>query len=652
MLMTQAMKWGMLVEDSNDELKSGAAEILLLSRLKDILQAPPQDFQDFPVIIANEVEYVLLDHLVDFMQKSAQDRNVIHEALHDVTEQALAGKDLVNYKVRTVEEDVIYETPLWDGIFMEALHRLTIATSDVDRKRSREEGWKLIAREADVALKAADGHTSSGEEIDRTVSFVHHSRQAEAAGWQEKNLRSDDWSEEAHVILWYRDWRTTFADLVRAALNNVETVSCLEIQHPREDIEICDSRTGQLSHHVQTVIRADNGVDTNGRTRYVIPLSLYSDKTHVDGHQKQTAYPLMMSIAHRPSDVTLLAYLPVLQHRPRDKGWGPHSTAFRKRKTVILHKALSTVLQSAKEASHDGMMVTTERFGEITVHPFVINYIQDYPERCALATVKFGSCPTCTVSKDDLDVIADFTNCRRSQTIETQLVVDCFNSGDNDIRRAAEARMSELDMHKHVEENGLWGFYRGPHGDDPELDYHLALQPDRGNRSTGMTAEAGKRPKRVDEEHLFPFTWKSRRHAISITKRDVLRLGAKQWLNDNVIDMYLQSVYDEHFLDGDNMTLHVCTSFWHPAVIANQNVYVVKAGWQERIKSTSPKLRRISNELRTTSVVLIPVNHENHWKLLLLLNVGQFLAVTEDNDGQKRPVSIVIDSFQQSGRQE
>ncbi|GBG72814.1 hypothetical protein CBR_g12381 [Chara braunii] len=50
-----------------------------------------------------------------------------------------------------------------------ALHRLNIATSEVDRNRSREEGWKLVAREADVALHAADGHTSAGEEIVRTV---------------------------------------------------------------------------------------------------------------------------------------------------------------------------------------------------------------------------------------------------------------------------------------------------------------------------------------------------------------------------------------------------------------------------------------------------------------------------------------------------
>ncbi|GBG79159.1 hypothetical protein CBR_g28875 [Chara braunii] len=374
MLMTQAKKWGMLVEDSKDEMKSGAAEILVLSCLKDIPQAPPQDFQDLPVIFANGVEYVLLDQLVDFMKKKFDDRNVIHEVLHDVTEQALAGKDLINYRVRSLDEDVVW--------------------------------------------------------------------------WQENNLRSDDWPEEAHVILWYRDWRTTFADLVYAALHNVETVSCLEIEPPGEGINICGSRTGQLGHHVQTVIRTDKGVDTNGKTRYVIPLSLYSDKTHVDGRQKQTAYPLMMSIADRASDTTLLAYLPVLQHRPRDKGWGLHSTTFKKRKVVILHKALSIVLWSAKEASHDDMIVTTERFGEITVHPFVMNYIQDYPERCALATVKFGVYPTCTVSKDNFDVIADFTKCRRSQTLETQLAANRFNNGDNDIRRAAEARISELNMLK------------------------------------------------------------------------------------------------------------------------------------------------------------------------------------------------------------
>ncbi|GBG63388.1 hypothetical protein CBR_g38010 [Chara braunii] len=171
-LMTQAKKWGMLVEGSKDEMKSGATEILVLSRLKDIPQAPPQDFQELPVIIANGVEYVLLNQLVDFMKKKPDDRNVIHEALHDVTAQALAGKDLITYRVRSVDDDVVCGTPLWDEMFMAALHRLSIATSEVDRNRLREEGWKLVAREADVALHAADGHASAGEEIVRTTSIV------------------------------------------------------------------------------------------------------------------------------------------------------------------------------------------------------------------------------------------------------------------------------------------------------------------------------------------------------------------------------------------------------------------------------------------------------------------------------------------------
>ncbi|GBG64459.1 hypothetical protein CBR_g44344 [Chara braunii] len=171
-LMTQTKKWGMLVEGSKDEMKSGAAEILVLSRLKDIPQAPPQDFQELPVIIANGVEYVLLDQLVDFMKKKPDDRNVIHEALHDVTEQALAGKDLITYRVRSVDDDVVCGTPLWDGMFMTVLHHLSIATSEVDRNRLRKEGWKLVAREADVALHAADGHASADEEIVRTTSIV------------------------------------------------------------------------------------------------------------------------------------------------------------------------------------------------------------------------------------------------------------------------------------------------------------------------------------------------------------------------------------------------------------------------------------------------------------------------------------------------
>ncbi|GBG73313.1 hypothetical protein CBR_g13032 [Chara braunii] len=87
LLGTVAKNSDMLVDGSKDELKSGGAEILVLSRMKDITQTPPQDFQDVPVIVADGVEYVLLDQLCDFMKKSDEDRNVIHEALHEREEK-------------------------------------------------------------------------------------------------------------------------------------------------------------------------------------------------------------------------------------------------------------------------------------------------------------------------------------------------------------------------------------------------------------------------------------------------------------------------------------------------------------------------------------------------------------------------------------
>ncbi|GBG74141.1 hypothetical protein CBR_g17852 [Chara braunii] len=80
LLGTVARNGGMLVDGSKDELKSGVAEILVLSKMKDITQTPPEDFQDVPVIIADGVEYIVLDQLVDFMKKSDDDRNVMHEA--------------------------------------------------------------------------------------------------------------------------------------------------------------------------------------------------------------------------------------------------------------------------------------------------------------------------------------------------------------------------------------------------------------------------------------------------------------------------------------------------------------------------------------------------------------------------------------------
>ncbi|GBG75644.1 hypothetical protein CBR_g20273 [Chara braunii] len=166
LLGTVAKNSDMLVDGSNDELKSGAIEILVLSRMKDITQTPPQDFQDVPVIVADGVKYVLLDQLYDFMKKSDEDRNVIHEALHEVTEFALQGKDLIEFVSARGEDDFISGRPLWRDLLSRVLDRLNLASCDVERQREREEWWKLIATETSLAIIPNNGETSAaGESI-------------------------------------------------------------------------------------------------------------------------------------------------------------------------------------------------------------------------------------------------------------------------------------------------------------------------------------------------------------------------------------------------------------------------------------------------------------------------------------------------------
>ncbi|GBG75176.1 hypothetical protein CBR_g19689 [Chara braunii] len=164
LLGTAARNGGMLVDGSKEELKSGAAEILVLSRINNITQTPPQDFQDVPVIVADGVEYILLDQLVDFMKKSDDDRNVIHEALHEVTEFALQGQDLIEFVSAITEDKIISGRPLWGELLSAALERLGLASCDVQRQREREEGWKVMTTKINLAIIPENGQTSASQE--------------------------------------------------------------------------------------------------------------------------------------------------------------------------------------------------------------------------------------------------------------------------------------------------------------------------------------------------------------------------------------------------------------------------------------------------------------------------------------------------------
>ncbi|GBG68723.1 hypothetical protein CBR_g3265 [Chara braunii] len=163
-MVSVAKGWDMLVEGTKDELKRGAAEILVLSRIKDMTQTPPQDFQELPIIIADGVKYVLLDQLCDLMGRSEDDRNVIHEMLHEVTEYAVQGRDVIEFEPASAGEEIISGRPLWGGLLGCALERLGLATCDVERQREREEGWRMIASETRLPVIEETGETSAEDE--------------------------------------------------------------------------------------------------------------------------------------------------------------------------------------------------------------------------------------------------------------------------------------------------------------------------------------------------------------------------------------------------------------------------------------------------------------------------------------------------------
>ncbi|GBG68833.1 hypothetical protein CBR_g3527 [Chara braunii] len=525
----------MLVEGANDELKRGAAEILVLSRIKDMTQTPPQDFQEFLVIIADGVEYVLLDQLCDLMNKTEDDRNVIHEALHEVTEYAVQGRDLIDFVTASAGEEIISGRPLWGGLLGCALERLGLATCDVERQREREEGWRLIASETRLPVIEETGETSAAQDTSGTmvvdVSTMHTSTTEDLVymdmcegfflGEQQLAERRDDAEhrddaeeedeeeyegsdmEEMDSGPRVCDCGRPFMSL--RTLNSHRARACPAVADEgaqrqendaahdpgpsnigatnltgdeSEDAGAEDDANGAAGDNAESAAQPVEPFDSSRRLAALIFSArggVSMSHTDVDALLSLLKDPRFSAtdIAYRNSR-ECFAWAGSLAEAARWKELDLRSNDWpREAHAVLWHCDWRTAFLSIMHVA----LQKCETVHSLEVSPPSEDN-SDYLERCTLANMKFGVCPTCTVSKTDLDVVADFTNSKRSQTLKTQLAAVVFTADDDDVRRAAEGRMAELDMHRHVEQNGLWGFYRGPSGDDPQLDYHLALQPD------------------------------------------------------------------------------------------------------------------------------------------------------------------------------
>ncbi|GBG76302.1 hypothetical protein CBR_g22050 [Chara braunii] len=145
---SRAKEARMLKTEAHDILKSNAAEILTLSRMNKLPQTDPVDYHDLATVVVDDVEYVLLDQIMDLMLKKDNDTNLIHEALHEVTEDAIAAAELADVESTKDENQLVSGTPICQGDIFTVPEDLTRASTEAERMSKRMQGWQLVVAEA------------------------------------------------------------------------------------------------------------------------------------------------------------------------------------------------------------------------------------------------------------------------------------------------------------------------------------------------------------------------------------------------------------------------------------------------------------------------------------------------------------------------
>ncbi|GBG88855.1 hypothetical protein CBR_g48467 [Chara braunii] len=106
-----------------------------------------QEVGELPVIVADGIEYFLLDQIMDLTRRSKCDRNVIHCILHPVITDVLPGGETVTYSLAPPSVFNAMSTLVQDCVIECATQAICAAPTEVDRQRKRQQGWHLVAAE-------------------------------------------------------------------------------------------------------------------------------------------------------------------------------------------------------------------------------------------------------------------------------------------------------------------------------------------------------------------------------------------------------------------------------------------------------------------------------------------------------------------------
>ncbi|KAI0632643.1 hypothetical protein C8Q77DRAFT_1218165 [Trametes polyzona] len=153
--------------------------------------------------------------------------------------------------------------------------------------------------------------------------------------------------------------------------------------------------------------------------------------TQLTSFGSKTAYPVYMTIGNLPKDVRrkpsrrgqiLLAYLPStnLKHISNKE-------ARRRTLSNLYHACMRLVLAPLKEAGVSGINLTSGDGATRRGHPIFAMYIGDYPEQLLVTCCKNGTCPKCSILREEIGVDTDAHHPLR----DLDKVLDALDEFDN-----------------------------------------------------------------------------------------------------------------------------------------------------------------------------------------------------------------------------
>ncbi|XP_061946995.1 probable ubiquitin-like-specific protease 2B isoform X2 [Populus nigra] len=232
------------------------------------------------------------------------------------------------------------------------------------------------------------------------------------------------------------------------------------------------------------------------------------------------------------------------------------------------------------------------------------------------------------------------------EMVTTAMVYLCLKSkvsegagNTNDASDVDKLKFSVYDPHWHEGEEAIKSL-NARYKDIWNVTSESDLEKD-GNASFGHNGMFTSKPyfpviHETFEEVIYP---KGDPDAVSISKRDVELLHPETFINDTIIDFYIQYLRNKIQPD-DRQRFHFFNSFFFRKLAdldkGPSNACEGRIAFQ-RVRKWTRKLNIFEKDY-----IFIPVNYSLHWSLIVICHPGEVVHSREDESGNSRKVPCIL----------